>query len=155
MKIDKNLVIDYEDLLEGSGTGNNMGFYLINEKRLRYKFNEINFDENKFYECFDMNTLEILKPKEWEELSKMSKDQMISNYVEKYEWDWLGDDFDDMAGYLQFVENHEPNTVFSNYTDGWKSDDDYMVIYHHDMSDLKTDEERKAYKKGIKDGMGK
>ena len=85
MKIDKKLVIDYEDLLEGSGTGNNMDFYLINEKRLRYKFNEIDFDENKFYECFDMNTLEILKPKEWEELSKMSKDQMITNYVEKYE----------------------------------------------------------------------
>jgi hypothetical protein len=152
MKIDKNLVIDYEDLLEGSGTGNNMGFYLINEKRLRYKFNEIG---DKFENCFDMNTLEILKPKEWEELSKMSKDQMITNYVEKYEWDWLGDDFDDMAGYLQFVENHEPNTVFSHYTDGWKSDDDYMVIKHHNMSNLKTDVERKAYKKGIKDGMGK
>ena len=132
-----------------------MDFYLMDEKRLRYKFNEIDFDENKFYECFDEDTLEILKPKEWEELSKMTGDQMSNDYVDKYEWDWLGDDFDDMADYLNFVEKHETNTVFSHYCDGWKNDSDYMVIYHHDMSDLKTDAERKAYSKGIKDGMGK
>jgi hypothetical protein len=155
MKIDKKLVIEYKDLIEGVGTGNNMDFYLMDEKRLRYKFNEINFDENKFYECFDMDTLEILKPKEWEELSKMTGDQMSNNYVDKYEWDWLGDDFDDMADYLNFVEKHETNTVFSHYCDGWKNESDYMVIHHHDMSDLKTDAEKKAYSKGIKDGMGK
>ena len=62
MKIDKKLVIEYKDLLEDVGTGNNMDFYLMDEKRLRYKFNEINFDENKFYECFDMDTLEIAEP---------------------------------------------------------------------------------------------
>ncbi len=58
MKIDKNLVIDFKDIVgeQDCPTYNNMDFYLSNEKRLRFKINELNnkyYDNNKFYKCFD------------------------------------------------------------------------------------------------------
>jgi hypothetical protein len=160
MIIDKNLVIDYSKIIDSGGdyTSNNIDFYAHSEKRLRWKLNDLEFDYNKFYNCFDQQTLEILKPVEWQELSNMSlKDmrKLIDDEIDDKKWDWLGDDFCDMENYLSFIETHELNIVFSHYTDGWKNDDDYMIIHKHDMSFLKTDLEKSAYIKGIKDGMGK
>ena len=48
MKIDKNLVIYFKDII-GDGdcpTYNNVNFYDSNEKRLRFKINEL---DNKYY----------------------------------------------------------------------------------------------------------
>ena len=65
-KINTNLVIDFEDIIGGGDcpTYNNMDFYLSNEKRLRFKLNELDdecFEGNIFYKCFHEKTLEILK----------------------------------------------------------------------------------------------
>ena len=154
MKIDKNLVIDFKDILaDDKGfqpTYNNQSFYECSEQRLRYKFNELHtkfYKENKFYECFDFDTLEILKPKEWEELSKMSLEDMMKNYVEKYEWDWLGDDFVDMQYYLDFVELHNPNFTFTTKI---VNKSEYMDIFLHDIS-MYNDREKEVYKKGLRD----
>ena len=35
------------------------------------------YKNNKFYQCFNIDNLEILRPTEWEELSKMSLNDMI------------------------------------------------------------------------------
>lgn len=154
MKIDKNLVINFSDILADEKsfqpTYNNQSFYESSEERLRFKFNELDSEyckENKFYECFDEDTLEILKPKEWEELSKMSLKDMMNNYVEKYSWDWLGADFEDMDGYLSFVMKHNPDIAFSTVIRG---QDEYMDIYIHELAQY-NDREKEIYLRGLYD----
>jgi len=154
MKIDKNLVINFNDILADEKsfqpTYNNQSFYESSEERLRFKFNELDSEyckENKFYKCFDVDTLEILKPKEWEELSKMSLEDMMNNYVEKYSWDWLGADFEDMDGYLCFVMNHNRDVAFSTII---RNDAEYMDIYMHDVS-MYNEKEKEVYLKGLYD----
>ena len=152
MKIDKDLVIDFKDILNSNWscpTYNNQDFYESNEKRLRYKFNELDdeyYKNNKFYKCFDENTLEILKPKEWEELSKMSGDEM-DKLVTENEWDWKGEDFDDMKDYLNFVMIHKPTIAFSTKI---SEEDEYMDIFLHDFTDrFKSEEEKQAFISGL------
>jgi len=154
MKIEKNLVIDFEDIVqdhtEDRPTYNNMHFYLCNEKRLRFKLNALDnkfYKNNKFYKCFDKFSLKVLNPNEWQELSKMSLEDM-TKIVEDNEWDWLGDDFDDMQNYLDFIENHNSNVAFTTKIVG---ESDYMDISLHDIS-MYNDREKKIYKKGLSDG---
>ena len=150
-KINKDLVIDFEDIIGGGDcpTYNNMDFYLSNEKRLRFKLNELNyehFEGNIFYKCFDEETLEILKPMEWKILSKMSKDEM-QQLIYKKNWDWLGDDFDDMDNYLNFVMTHKTTLAFSTKI---SDKDEYMDIFLHDFSDrFKTNAEKQAFIDGL------
>lgn len=158
IKINKDLVISFNDILADEKgiqpTYNNQNFYECSEQRLRYKFNELDtefYKENKFYKCFDQDTLKILKPKEWEELSKMSLEDMMKNYVEKYKWEWLGDDFEDMDGYLNFVMTHNKDIVFSSKIRG---EDDYMDIYMHDVS-MYNDKEKEIYCEGLYEGSSK
>lgn len=154
MKIEKNLVIDFEDIVqdhtEDRPTYNNMHFYLCNEKRLRFKLNALDnefYKNNKFYKCFDKFSLKVLKPNEWQELSKMSLEDM-TKIVEDNEWDWLGDDFDDMQNYLNFIEDHNLNVAFTTKIVG---ESDYMDISLHDIS-MYNDREKQIYKKGLSDG---
>jgi hypothetical protein len=154
MKIEKNLVIDFEDIIqdqtEDRPTYNNMHFYLCNEKRLRFKLNALDnkfYKNNKFYKCFDEVSLEVLKPNEWQELSKMSLEDM-TKVVEDNEWDWLGDDFDDMQNYLYFIEDHNSNVAFTTKTVGY---DECIDVSLHDIS-MYNDREKQIYKKGLSDG---
>ena len=155
IKINKNLVIDFKDILADDNpdtpTYNNMGFYLSNEKRLRFKICQLDskfYKDNKFFKCFDRDTLKILKPSEWNTLSKMDLEDM-KNLVDASSWDWLGDDFDDMQDYLDFVELHNPNITFSTKIKG--KGGDYMDVYLHDIS-MYNDREKEIYKKGLNDG---
>ena len=107
-------------------------------------------DDNKFYKCFDEKSLEILKPDEWEELSNMSHDDLLE-LVEQNEWEWLGDDFDDMQNYLNFITMHIPTLHFS-----WDiaDEDERMFIYLHDITDkFKTQAEIDAYQQGLFDAQ--
>jgi hypothetical protein len=163
-KIDKNLVIEYKDIVWGHPenksyncpTYNNQNFFDTSAERLRFKLNELDVvtyeltTPNKFYKCFDENSLEILKPNEWEELSKMSYDDLF-DLVEQNEWEWLGDDFDDMQNYLNFITTHIPTLRFScDIAD----DDERMFIYLHDITDkFKTQAEIDAYQQGLYDAQ--
>ena len=157
MKIDKNLVVDFKDILADENpdapTYNNMDFYLSNEKRLRWKLNDLDnkfYKNNKFYQCFNIDNLEILRPNEWDELSKMSFDEMFK-LVNDNKWDWLGEDFVDMQNYLSFVETHDPNIFF---TTNIAKDDEYMDIFLHDIS-MYDDKEKEIYKKGLIEGSAR
>ena len=154
MKIDKNLVIDFKDILADENpdapTYENQTFYMSNEKRLRWKLNDLDdevYKNNKFYQCFNINNLEILRPNEWDELSKMSFDEMFK-LVNDNKWDWLGEDFVDMQDYLSFVETHDQNIFF---TTNIAKDDEYMDIFLHDIS-MYNDKEKEIYKKGLIEG---
>jgi len=122
-------LIEYEDVLQGEGScGNNMDFYLSSEKRLKYKFNALDpdyFNNNEFYKCFDEQTLKILKPEAWNKLSKMTYDDMYK-IVESNNWDWIGDDFEDMTDYLSFIEKHDKTVRFATNID---KAEDYLEIY--------------------------
>ena len=154
MKIDKNLVIDFKDILADENpdapTYENQTFYMSNEKRLRWKLNDLDdelYKNNKFYQCFNIDNLEILRPNEWDELSKMSFDEMFK-LVNDNKWSWLGEDFVDMQDYLSFVETHDPNTFFTTNID---KNDEYMDIFLHDIS-MYDDKEKEIYKKGLEEG---
>ena len=157
MKIDKNLVVDFKDILADENpdapTYNNMDFYLSNEKRLRWKLNDLDnkfYKNNKFYQCFNIDNLEILRPTEWEELSKMSLNDM-DKIIDENDWDWLGEDFVDMQNYLSFVETHDQNIFF---TTNIAKDDEYMDIFLHDIS-MYDDKEKEIYKKGLIEGSAR
>jgi hypothetical protein len=157
MKIDKNLVIDFKDILADENpdapTYENQTFYMSNEKRLRWKLNDLDdevFKNNKFYQCFNIDNLEILRPNEWDELSKMSFDEM-SKLVNDNKWDWLGEDFVDMQDYLSFVETHDLNIFFTTNID---KNDEYMDIFLHDIS-MYNDKEKEIYKKGLIEGSAR
>ena len=157
MKIDKNLVIDFKDILADENpdapTYENQTFYMSNEKRLRWKLNDLDdefYKNNKFYQCFNINNLEILRPNEWDELSKMSFDEMFK-LVNDNKWSWLGEDFVDMQDYLSFVETHDPNTFFTTNID---KNDEYMDIFLHDIS-MYDDKEKEIYKKGLIEGSAR
>jgi hypothetical protein len=148
--INKDLVIHYDDIVDNENY-NNQDFYVSNVKRLRYKLNDLEFiQNNKFSNCFDATTLEIKNVDAWLELSKASHEE-LKKLVDDNDWDWLGDDFDDMQNYLSFVETHKPEVAFSFKTGGWKSDTEYMEIWAHDTTQFKTDAEREAYRQGLKD----
>jgi len=151
MKIDKKLVIDYQDIITGKNpdcpTYNNMDFYLHSAERLRYKLNEVEEHNNKFFNCFNTKTLEILKPLEWQELSLMSLEAMCE-LVETNEWDWLGEDFMDMQEYLYFIEDHEPNVAFTTHI---SDDDEYMDIFFHDTSKY-VGKEKAIFTEGLRLG---
>jgi len=154
MKIDKNLVIDFKDILADENpdapTYENQTFYMSNEKRLRWKLNDLDdelYKNNKFYQCFNIDNLEILRPNEWDELSKMSFDEMFK-LVNDNKWSWLGEDFVDMQDYLSFVETHDLNTFFTTNID---KNDEYMDIFLHDIS-MYDDKEKEIYKKGLEEG---
>ena len=136
--INLDLVKEYEDILEGKGScGNNMDFYLSSEKRLRYKLNELHTDyysNNEFFECFDRETLDILKPEAWDKLSKMSKSDM-HYFVDTNDWNWIGDDFEDMESYLSFLENHDLEVYFKCEN----IDEDYLYISKHLFVDQITE----------------
>lgn len=136
--INLDLVKEYEDILEGKGScGNNMDFYLSSEKRLRYKLNELHTDyysNNEFFECFDRETLDILKPEAWDKLSKMSKSDM-HYFVDTNDWNWLGDDFEDMESYLSFLEDHDLEVYFKCEN----IDEDYLYISKHLFVDQITE----------------
>ena len=157
MKIDKNLVVDFKDILADENpdapTYQNQTFYMSNEKRLRWKLNDLDdevYKNNKFYQCFNINNLEILRPNEWDELSKMSFDEMFK-LVNDNKWSWLGEDFVDMQDYLSFVETHDPNTFFTTNID---KNDEYMDIFLHDIS-MYNDKEKEIYKKGLIEGSAR
>jgi len=157
MKIDKNLVIDFIDILADENpdapTYQNQTFYTSNEKRLRWKLNDLDdelYKNNKFYQCFNIDNLEILRPNEWDELSKMSFDEMFK-LVNDNKWDWLGEDFVDMQDYLSFIETHDQNIFF---TTNIAKDDEYMDIFLHDIS-MYNDKEKEIYKKGLIEGSAR
>ena len=157
MKIDKNLVIDFKDILADGNpdapTYENQTFYMSNEKRLRWKLNDLDdglYKNNKFYQCFNIDNLEILRPNEWDELSKMSFDEMFK-LVNDNKWSWLGEDFVDMQDYLSFIETHDQNIFF---TTNIAKDDEYMDIFLHDIS-MYNDKEKEIYKKGLIEGSAR
>ena len=90
---------------------NNMTFYLMNVKRLRWKFAEMsswgaNVDhlreilgttETEGFSCLAKYY------GDWETLSKLSLKEM-TKIVEDNNLDWLGDDFEDMSHYIHMVE---------------------------------------------------
>ncbi len=98
---------------------NNMNFYLMNVKRLRWKFAEmsawgVNVDhlreilgttETEGFSCLAKYY------GDWETLSKLTLKEM-TEIVEDNKLDWLGDDFEDMSNYIHMVECFTDGVIF-------------------------------------------
>lgn len=98
---------------------NNMNFYLMNVKRLRWKFAQmsswgVNYEHYKeLFGNSDTEGFSCLAKYygDWETLSKLTLKEMIQ-IVEDNDLDWLGDDFEDMSHYIHMVECFTDGVVF-------------------------------------------
>ena len=116
---------------------NNQDFYMGSANRMRYLLVtlplspegdqwELGQEENRFYGCieFQDNGFSIKKDSLLKELIAMTEDE-LTDYIVKNEYDWLGDDYDHIHQYLNFVSAWQDEWQF------WGEDmdrDDYMTI---------------------------
>ena len=98
---------------------NNMDFYLMNVKRLRWKFAEMSSwgaNVEHLKEILGNTEMEGFSCMakyygDWETLSKLSLREM-TKVVEDNDLDWLGDDFEDMSNYIHMVECFTEGVAF-------------------------------------------
>ena len=87
-------------------TYNNQDFYEMNLERLRYLVISCDYiDNNPFYGCIDRTTLDIINQEAFDKLSSMEYDDLY-DMKEDNGWDWMGDDFEHMCEYFNFVCGH-------------------------------------------------
>ena len=116
---------------------NNQGFYEASEQRLRYVLvtldmspenlrdgGQLRLDqdkENRFYDCIEFSygdptyskdiSHKIKNPERLQELMDMDY-HALEEYVCRNSFDWLGDDFDHMNEYLDFVSEMQDKWQF-------------------------------------------
>ena len=140
----KDIQKKFVDILKDEDHGyNNDGFYRGSAQRLRYLLATTDLydgkDEarNKFYECvtfgfgdrlhqsdkFTIKNHELLK-----ELMIMSYND-LEEYIDQNRFDWLGDDYEHIDQYLDFLNNYQDKWKFSS--DNW-DDPDSMDIHREE-----------------------
>lgn len=151
---------------------NNQGFYEASEQRLRYVLvttdmapsglTKDQYDlfktDNKFYNCIEFvygdpthrtdSYTKVNNPELLQELMDMDYDD-LENYVNTNGYEWIGDDFDHIEEYLDFVSDMQDEWQFiagdvcndSEYMEiikqpwirdkerGYKSDNKYEIAY--------------------------
>ena len=131
---------NFVDLLKDEDHGyNNDGFYRGSSQRLRYLLATTELydakDEvrNKFYGCITFGDREyknsgnfkVHNPALLDELMSATYDDLEA-YVDDNGFDWLGDDYEHIDQYLDFLNNYQDKWKFSS--DNW-DDPDAMDIH--------------------------
>jgi len=117
MKAEISFFYNDEDDFDNKWNYNNQDFFLKNIWRTRWVLND--FEDSKYYDCVDKQTLEIKDLDRWKELLQ-SSEQDLQDYVYENEIEWLGDDFDHMQNYLSFIQDHIPKFEWSSTEEGYK-----------------------------------
>ena len=171
--------------IEGLGC-NNEDFYLGSAQRMRYllvtrelgeepeKQLELDLEDNRFCECISFGqdgtkTFTVHNEELLEELMAMSH-QQLEDYITDNEFTWLGDDYDHIHEYLNFVsgwqdqfqfygedmDNDEAMTIVKedwivDEDSGFKSDNKYEVAYNilNEYWDVLPDEEKESIHKRL------
>ena len=146
-KVPLSFFHDPEDKWEN--TYNNQGFFKHNVERLRWNLVEMTWlDNNPFAGCVDLKTLTVKDPIAFYRLA-MSYHQELLELVEKNDWDWSGDDFDHMEGYLEWIHEQDPTFCYSSQV---INGDEFLHIRTWKMpSEFDNDDLRKAYIQGVRD----
>ena len=130
-------------------TYNNQGFFKHNVERLRWLLVDTSWLEgNPFAGCVDLKTLKYKDPAAFYRLA-MSTHQDLLDMVEKNDWDWTGDDFDHMEGYLEWI--HEQDPTFCYYSQVINEDEFLHIGTWKMPAEFNNDELKKAYIQGVRD----
>ena len=111
-------------------TYNNQGFYLCSEQRLRFLlittetfyWSHDEKEDNKYYDCINLATLEVNNFDLAKELLFMDSVDLY-HYVEiEKGYDWVGEDFEHITEYIDFVEYRQDKYRWLNQGENWDSD---------------------------------
>jgi hypothetical protein len=142
-QIKKAFVSDPNDI--GSEAYNNQDWYQQDDCRMRYilatiemdpgdpytqgeKQLELGQESNRYYNCieFDDNgEYQINDEHKLSLLMRMSQDE-LHDYINKNEFDWIGDDYDHINEYLFQIMNHWQDAV--EYDSEGLDNPDYMTV---------------------------
>jgi hypothetical protein len=188
-QIKKAFVSDPNDI--GSEAYNNQDWYQQDDCRMRYilatiemdpgdpytqgeKQLELGQESNRFYNCIEFNDhgdYQINDEQKLLSLMRMSQDE-LHDYINKNEFDWIGDDYDHINEYLFQIMNHWQDAVEYDSEDldnpdcmtitwrarewvvddeeGYKSENKYEVAYqilNEYWDSLPDDEKPKIHKR--------
>ena len=111
-------------------TYNNQGFYLGSDQRLKYLlittetfyWSHDEKEDNKYYDCINLATLEVNNFDLAKELLFMDSVDLY-HYVEiEKGYDWVGEDYEHITEYIDFVEYRQDKYRWLNQSDNWDSD---------------------------------
>jgi hypothetical protein len=124
---------------------NNQNFFEYNLHRFRYLVVDTQLDNNPFEGCVDLETLEVKNQLSFERLKQYTHEDLIK-LGEVNEWDWLGDDFEHMWQYLNFIQDHDKDF---NYNTRIQGEDEYMQIHAYKIPEkYRQGALREAYLQG-------
>lgn len=129
-------------------TYNNQNFFEYNLHRFRYLVVDTQLDNNPFEGCVDLETLEVKNQLSFERLKQYTHEDLCK-LGEVNEWDWIGDDFEHMWQYLNFIQDHDKDF---NYNTRIQGEDEYMQIHAYKIPEKYREEPlREAYLEGQAD----
>ena len=130
-------------------TYNNQGFFKHNVERLRWLLVDTSWLEgNPFAGCVDLKTLTVKDPVAFYRLAMSSHVELL-DLVEQNDWDWTGDDFDHMEGYLEWIQEHDDTFCYSSQV---INEDEYLHIGSWRIpAEYSRDDLKKAYIQGVRD----
>ena len=137
----------FVDLDVGDAGYNNMDFYKGSAQRMRYllatmdmspgdsyadfegnpKQLKLGQEDNRFYGCIEFHDTgyAIKNDKLYKELLAMKEGDLIE-YIESNEFDWLGDDYDHITEYLNFISSW--NEDFEFYGDDYDNQEAMDIV---------------------------
>ena len=124
-------------------TYNNQDFYLGSEQRLKYLlittetfyWSHDEKEDNKYYDCIDLATLEINNFDLATELLFMDSVDLY-HYIEiEKEYEWIGEDYEHIADYINFVEHRQDKYRWLTQSETW-GDNDTMNIERVTLKEL-------------------
>ena len=131
-------------------TYNNQDFYEMNLERFRYLVISCDYiDNNPFYGCVDVKTLDIVNQEAFDKLSSMEYDDLY-DMKEEQDWDWIGEDFVHMCEYFNFVCDHLGTHT---YTTQVMNDCEYLDVAMFQIPEqyLSNPLAKQAYLDGVAD----
>ena len=132
------------EYMEYGGTYNNVGFYWSTPKLLRFKLDEI---RDWGHEYANIPPLEELAKLDMYGLEKLCNKIFDADSHEYCDY-WLGDDYEDIMGYFDFLTAHGSGYSYRMLEHG-RENDDWVSVERTSLEDAKREYEF------IKNGLDK
>jgi hypothetical protein len=135
----------YDKNEDWESTYNNQNFFEYNLHRMRYLVVDTPLRNNPFEGCVDLETLEVKNSMQFERLKQYTHEDLLK-LCDVNSWDWIGDDFEHMWQYLNFIQDHDRDF---NYNTRIQGEDEYMQIHAYRIPEKYREEPlREAYLAG-------
>lgn len=139
----------YDKNEDWESTYNNQNFFEYNLHRMRYLVVDNDWlKNNPFGRCVDLGTLEITNQLAFDRLKQYTLKDLLE-LCDVNSWDWIGDDFEHMWQYLEFICDHDKTFMYNTRIMG---EDEYMHIYGYNIPEqYQKGDLREAYLAGQSD----